>query len=92
MADTFTKACQIQSLPLSEQVLLLHRVHKLNLTKPYWEIIKYLHSRENAHYALKALKSILQVHLPQKWQNLGALSGEKLLELQCQALQNNVKR
>ncbi len=81
------KARILQNLPLAEQVHMMLTVHKQGLSKLFWAVIDALcPATLPSVYALQALQVLLQVHLPLEWQDRGAASGEKLLELQVQAL------
>ncbi len=91
MAQTFKAAHAIEKLPIPQQVSLLLQIHKAGITWPYWKAMSHICASHKEKYALQALQCILAVHLPTPWQNLGKCSGEKLQELQCQALENFIQ-
>ncbi len=86
-ANTFEQAKHFSQLSLEGQAELLINTYKLGIIGSYWQGVDFLHKENVSEHAFAALSVLQKVHLPQQWQNKGKLSGEKLLQLQCDALQ-----
>ncbi len=95
-ASTCEQAKYLIQLPLPTQIYILRQAHILGIARTYWQAIahvctaqeKQIQGQNIVSYATQALQCLQHVHLPPIWQNKGELSGKKLLELQCAALQH----
>ena len=68
------------------RVDLLYSLHKMQLVEPFFSMVRADSGVDYLPAALADLKVILSVELPEKYQNLGAKSGERLRDLRCMAL------
>ncbi len=89
-------ASSLTTLCFEKQASMILAIHKMGLSKLFWAAIDRLCLEKSSlppisSHAFKVLKILMQIHLPLEWQNLGAESGEKLRQLQVQALENFFK-
>ncbi len=90
-AETWHHAQNFLHISTAEQVHILLQTHILGISKIYWQVLKLYSGQNFLDLGTQALNVILNVHLPQKWQNKGKFSGEKLLHMRCIALQKFLK-
>lgn len=67
---------------------LLWRVHRIGLSKAFWQMADADSQSAVSVEAARQLQAMLNVRLPEADRNKGAHSAQKLRELQCRALAN----
>ena len=66
---------------------LLVRIHSSGLDEPFWKLVNADSGKNIRETALRDLRVVLSVKLPEELRDKGKASGERLRLLQCEALQ-----
>lgn len=91
-AKEHMKGGMYSTLRAGTRVDLLYSLHKMQLVEPFFDMVLADSGNDFLPEATEDLKVILSVVLPEKYQNLGAESGEKLRDLRCVALATAKKK